>query len=111
MRQNEKETKTWSDYKKRHKKVIEGLQVYPLSLSEKCMVPIGKLALMRGKLTHTNEILVCLGDSYFAKYSAPQAIALCNRRIASKNIMCFSLLFYMALFYVALIFYFFFIRG
>lgn len=48
------------------------------------MVPIGKRALMRGKVTHTNEIMVCLGDGYFAKYSSPQAISLCHRRIKSE---------------------------
>ncbi|XP_032683030.1 unconventional prefoldin RPB5 interactor-like protein isoform X2 [Odontomachus brunneus] len=46
------------------------------------MVPIGKLAFMKGKLIHTNEVLACLGDGYFAKYSASQAIELCNRRIS-----------------------------
>lgn len=45
------------------------------------MVPIGKRALMKGKLIHTNEVLVCLGDGYFAKYSASGARALCERRI------------------------------
>lgn len=78
------------DYKKRHEKVIEALKVFPLSLSMNCMVPIGKLALMKGKLTHTNEILVCLGDGYFAKYSASEAIALCNRRLACTNIIDMS---------------------
>ncbi|XP_077275665.1 RNA polymerase II subunit 5-mediating protein homolog [Temnothorax americanus] len=70
LEQNKKHTKTLIDYKNRHKKVIEGLQVYPLSVSENCMVPIGKWAFMRGKLTHTNEVLAFLGDGYFAKYSA-----------------------------------------
>jgi len=42
---------------------------------------------MKGKLTHTNEILVYLGEGYFVKYSASQAIALCNRRIACINII------------------------
>jgi len=87
LEQNEKQTKTITDYKNRHKKVIEGLQVFPLSVSENCMVPIGKRAFMKGKLTHTNEILASLGDGYFAKYSASQAIALCNRRITCINIM------------------------
>lgn len=45
------------------------------------MVPIGKLAFMKGKLIHTNEILAYLGENYFAKYSAARAIALCNHRI------------------------------
>ena len=87
LEQNEKRTKAITDYKKGHKKVIEGLEAYPLSLSENCMVPIGKLAFMKGKLTHTNEILVYLGEGYFVKYSASQAIALCNRRIACINII------------------------
>jgi len=76
----------WKEYKDNHKKIIEGLQIYPLSVSENCMIPIGKRALMKGKLIHTNEILVSLGCDYFAKYSASQAIALCNRRIACINI-------------------------
>ncbi|XP_072758735.1 uncharacterized protein Uri [Anoplolepis gracilipes] len=80
--QNEQEINKWNDYKNKYKKVIEGLEVYPLSVSENCMVPIGKRALMKGKLIHTNEILVYLGDGYFAKYSASQAISLCNRKIA-----------------------------
>lgn len=64
--------------------------MYPLSVSESCMVPIGKRALMKGKLIHTNEILAYLGDGYFAKYSASQAISLCKRRIACINLyMCF----------------------
>ncbi|XP_011871028.1 PREDICTED: RNA polymerase II subunit 5-mediating protein homolog [Vollenhovia emeryi] len=82
LEENEERTKTITEYMNRHKKVIEGLEVYPLSLSENCLVPIGKRAFMKGKLTHTNEILASLGDGYFAKYSASQAIALCNRRIA-----------------------------
>lgn len=65
-------------------KVREGLKVLPNNLSVNCMVPIGKKALMKGKIVHTNEIMVCLGDGYFVKYSAPQAIELCNRRIKSK---------------------------
>lgn len=47
------------------------------------MVPIGKRALMKGRLIHTNEVLAFLGDGYFAKYSATGAAALCQRRIQS----------------------------
>ncbi|XP_029677762.1 unconventional prefoldin RPB5 interactor-like protein [Formica exsecta] len=82
LEQNEKQINTWNDYRHKYKKVIEGLEVYPLSVSENCMVPIGKRALMKGKLIHTNEIMVYLGDGYFAKYSASQAISLCKKRIA-----------------------------
>lgn len=96
LEQNEKQINTWNDYRNKYKKVIEGLEVYPLSVSENCMVPIGKRALMKGKLIHTNEIMVYLGDGYFAKYSASQAISLCKRRIACNInfIYIFVLLFY-----------------
>lgn len=81
IQRNEEHFKIWTDHKKRHKKVIEALEQLPLELTINCMVPIGKLAFMKGKLIHTNEILAYLGDNYFAKYSAAQAIALCNHRI------------------------------
>ncbi|KAL2743114.1 unconventional prefoldin RPB5 interactor-like protein isoform X1, partial [Vespula maculifrons] len=78
IQRNEEQFKVWTEYKKRHKKVIEALEKLPLEVTINCMVPIGKRAFMKGKLIHTNEILACLGDNYFAKYSAAQAIALCN---------------------------------
>jgi unconventional prefoldin RPB5 interactor 1 len=48
------------------------------------MVPIGSKALMRGKMVHTNEILVCLGDGWFVKRSAKEAAEICDRRIKCK---------------------------
>ncbi|XP_043277429.1 unconventional prefoldin RPB5 interactor-like protein [Venturia canescens] len=85
IRRNDEQTQTWSEYKSRHEKVIESLETFSKELSVECMVPIGKRALMRGKLTHTNEILVSLGEGYFAKYSAAQALALCRRRIKKAD--------------------------
>ncbi|KAI4478387.1 hypothetical protein M0804_012041 [Polistes exclamans] len=91
IQRNEEQFKVWTDYKKRHKKVIEALEKLPLELSINCMVPIGKRAFMKGKLIHTNEVLACIGDGYFAKYSAAKAIALCNRRIQSTDEMLTNL--------------------
>lgn len=82
LKENEAQTRMWEEYKKRHEKVIEALGILPKELSLNCMVPLGKLAMMKGKLCHTNEILVFLGDGYFAKYSALQAADLCRRRVA-----------------------------
>lgn len=45
-------------------------------------VPFGKLAFMPGKLVHSNEVLVLLGDDYFAWRSAAQAGEIVQRRIA-----------------------------
>ena len=43
-------------------------------------MPLGKLALFPGQLRHTNEIMVLLGDNYFALRSASQAAAITERR-------------------------------
>ncbi|XP_063605008.1 unconventional prefoldin RPB5 interactor-like [Penaeus indicus] len=45
------------------------------------MVPFGSLAFMPGRLVHTNEILVLLGDNWFAERSAKQAIEIVKRRL------------------------------
>ncbi|XP_043263669.1 unconventional prefoldin RPB5 interactor-like protein isoform X2 [Colletes gigas] len=81
IQQNEQLRKVWTAYRNGHLKVSEALQVFQKDVHVNCMVPIGKRALMKGKLVHTNEVLVCLGDGYFVKYSASGAEALCKRRI------------------------------
>ena len=43
-------------------------------------VPFGRFAFMPGQLYHTNEILVLLGDNWFAERSAKQAIEIAERR-------------------------------
>lgn len=48
-------------------------------------IPIaGSLASMQGQLVHTNTIKVALSDEYVVEYSAKQARALAERRIACK---------------------------
>jgi hypothetical protein len=48
------------------------------------MVPFGKLAFIPGRIIHSNEILVLLGDNYFVERSCKQAMEIVNRRL--KNI-------------------------
>lgn len=43
-------------------------------------VPFGPLAFMPGKMVHTNEITVLLGDNWFAKCSAKQAQGIVGHR-------------------------------
>eukprot|EP00730_Choanoeca_flexa_P016584 TRINITY_DN7872_c0_g1_i2.p1 TRINITY_DN7872_c0_g1~~TRINITY_DN7872_c0_g1_i2.p1 ORF type:complete len:569 (+),score=134.01 TRINITY_DN7872_c0_g1_i2:172-1707(+) len=45
------------------------------------MVPVGKKAFFKGRLVHTNELTVLVGDSYFLKRTGPQAIGIAERRI------------------------------
>lgn len=49
-------------------------------------VPFGPLAFMPGHLIHTNEILVLLGDNWFAEMSAVQACDVIDRRLKGNKI-------------------------
>ncbi|KAG7270728.1 hypothetical protein CRUP_026326, partial [Coryphaenoides rupestris] len=57
------------------------LRTLPDQLSYDVMVPFGPLAFMPGKLVHTNEVTVLLGDNWFAKCSAKQAQKIVDHRV------------------------------
>ncbi|XP_065589268.1 unconventional prefoldin RPB5 interactor 1 isoform X2 [Cyrtonyx montezumae] len=58
----------------------ERLRTLPDKLSYDIMVPFGPLAFMPGKLVNTNEVTVLLGDNWFSKCSAKQAVELVEHR-------------------------------
>ncbi|BFZ13454.1 hypothetical protein BsWGS_16493 [Bradybaena similaris] len=68
-------------FKQDYKCLQDRLRTLPDKLTHDVMVPFGKLAFMPGRLTHTNEILVLLGDNWFVERSAKQAVDIINRRI------------------------------
>lgn len=70
------------------------LRVFVIS-SQMCskQVPFGSLAFMPGKLVHTNEITVLLGDNWFAKCSAKQAQKLVTHRMERKFAVLFLFFF------------------
>lgn len=49
-------------------------------------VPFGPLAFMPGKLVHTNEVTVLLGDNWFAKCSAKQAQKIVDHRMKCESV-------------------------
>ena len=51
------------------------------------MIPITSLAFMRGKTIHTNEILVQLGDGWYAERSAKDALEMIARRKACNFLL------------------------
>ncbi|PNF25233.1 hypothetical protein B7P43_G13892 [Cryptotermes secundus] len=81
LQKNEYATKHWLKLRDEHMSLHSHLGILPDKLSHDVMVPIGSKALMRGKMVHTNEILVCLGDGWFVKRSAKEAAEICDRRI------------------------------
>ncbi|XP_076127611.1 unconventional prefoldin RPB5 interactor 1 [Alosa pseudoharengus] len=70
----------WQKVVKDYDSLQERLQTLPDQLSYDITVPFGPLAFMPGKLVHTNEVTVLLGDNWFAKCSAKQAQDLVEHR-------------------------------
>ncbi|CAB1437432.1 unnamed protein product [Pleuronectes platessa] len=70
----------WKKVSGDYEAVNERLQTLPDQLSYDIMVPFGPLAFMPGKLVHTNELMVLLGDNWFAKCSAKQAQKIVDHR-------------------------------
>lgn len=76
----EQEYQRWADYKTDYDALENQLKTLPDNTTKSAMIPMGKLAFMPGKLIHTNEILVLLGDQYYAERSAKQAVEILGRR-------------------------------
>ncbi len=45
-----------------------------------CMMPLSDVGFLQGKLKHTNEVLVFLGDSYFVERTAHECQGMIARR-------------------------------
>ncbi|XP_068246263.1 unconventional prefoldin RPB5 interactor isoform X2 [Palaemon carinicauda] len=81
----EKEYNQLTKFKDDYLHLQKRLRTLPDKTSHEVMVPIGPLAFMPGRLIHTNEILVLLGDNWFAERSAKEAIEIVNRRVKDCN--------------------------
>lgn len=60
--------------------LISLVQRLPESLHHDVMVPLGKAAFFPGRLVHTNEFLVLLGEGYYADATAKQTLEILRRR-------------------------------
>lgn len=65
--------------------VAETLTELPKKLSHKVMVPLGKRAMVPGKIVRSNEVLAHLGDEFFSWRSTPQALEIIERK---KKVLC-----------------------
>lgn len=67
---------------------VSCLLVSSFCLSIPCcsgQVPFGPMAFMPGKLVHSNEVTVLLGDNWFAKCSAKQAEKIVDHRMKCES--------------------------
>ncbi|XP_008448308.2 uncharacterized protein LOC103490540 isoform X2 [Cucumis melo] len=60
--------------------MIKLVQKLPEELHHEVMVPFGKAAFFPGRLIHTNEFLVLLGEGYYAERTSKQTVEILKRR-------------------------------
>ncbi|KAJ1389775.1 Prefoldin alpha-like [Sesbania bispinosa] len=68
------------DFVSDNNNLINLVQKLPEQLSHDIMVPFGKAAFFPGRLIHTNEFLVLLGEGYYAERTSKQTIEILQRR-------------------------------
>ncbi|KAG9072395.1 uri1, prefoldin-like chaperone [Linnemannia hyalina] len=81
LTQLDEELARWKNYESDYQALKTTLLDLPKEISHPVMVPIGNLAFMPGKIIHTNEVLVMLGDNWFVDRSAVQAAEIVERRM------------------------------
>ncbi|XP_010556842.1 PREDICTED: RNA polymerase II subunit 5-mediating protein homolog isoform X2 [Tarenaya hassleriana] len=60
--------------------LINLVKKLPDQLNHDVMVPFGKLAFFPGRLIHTNEFMVLLGENYYAERTSKQTVDVLKRR-------------------------------
>lgn len=68
------------DFSADNNTLINLVQRLPDELHHDIMVPFGKAAFFPGRLIHTNEFLVLLGEGHYAERTAKQTVEIMNRR-------------------------------
>ncbi|XP_076803415.1 uncharacterized protein LOC143447279 [Clavelina lepadiformis] len=75
----------WEGIKSDYENLAKRIATLPDKVSHDVMVPLGKFAFMPGKLIHTNEVMVHLGDSWFAEVSCKQGLKIVDHRLESVH--------------------------
>jgi len=71
--ENELDKKHWEGVRDQYRALDSLLERLPDKRVHQAMVPLSKIAFCPGRLVHTNEVMVLLGDKYFAKTSVKTA--------------------------------------
>jgi len=81
LEETESKIKHWSEQKQKYQVLCDRLQTLPDLPSYEVTVPFGPYAFKKGQLVHTNEMLVHLGDKYFAEVTCKQAVEIARHRM------------------------------
>lgn len=85
--ESDEQIKKLEEIREEYENLKGTLKRLPDELTHDVMVPFGKKAFMPGKLVHTNEILVLLGENWFVETSASRASEIADRRLARLDEM------------------------
>eukprot|EP01018_Ginkgo_biloba_P030243 Gb_03341 [translate_table: standard] len=75
-----KELQKLEEFLEDNRKLTKLVQKLPDEISYNIMVPFGKAAFFPGRMIHTNELLVLLGEGYYAERTAKQTMEVLHRR-------------------------------
>ncbi|KAL9342897.1 hypothetical protein Peur_063328 [Populus x canadensis] len=78
--EKQKELDCIKEYVTENTNLINLVSRLPDELNHDIMVPFGKAAFFPGRLIHTNEFMVLLGDGYYAERTAKQTVEILTRR-------------------------------
>lgn len=73
----------WKRFQTDYEHLQKRLKTLPDQLTYETMVPFGKLAFIPGRIVHSNEILVLLGENFFVERSAKQSLEIVQRRLTN----------------------------
>lgn len=78
--EKQKELDSIKEFVTENTNLINLVSRLPDELNHDIMVPFGKAAFFPGRLIHTNEFMVLLGDGYYAERTAKQTVEILTRR-------------------------------
>lgn len=80
LEQPRKELQKLKEFIEDNRKLMKLVQKLPDEVSYNIMAPFGKAAFFPGRMIHTNELLVLLGEGYYAERTAKQTLEILRRR-------------------------------
>ncbi|XP_031391806.1 RNA polymerase II subunit 5-mediating protein homolog isoform X2 [Punica granatum] len=75
-----KEVERFREFISDNSNLVNLVQKLPEELHHDVMVPFGKAAFFPGRLIHTNEFMVLLGEGYFVERTSKQTVEILKRR-------------------------------
>jgi hypothetical protein len=87
MESRDGEVEQWLKHLDSYTSLRDVLHELPSKRTGNVMVPVGSQAFFSGKLIHTNEVILLLGDNWFVETTVPQALKVLDHRLQCTLIL------------------------